>query len=191
MKIIIVGAGALGSHVMLALRNVRAHYMLIDHDRVLAKNIQSQFHTKMGLGKTKVNALRSAFKGLFGVGLEIIPHKLTEENVEVLLQFADLVIDCTDNIEARTTIQEQCRSAETECLHCCLSGDGDFARLVWTEHFDPDAEPELGQETCEDGRGLPFYIQASALAAQVVQLYLDKDIKQCWQVTPFSVVRLI
>lgn len=189
-RVIVVGAGALGSHLALALRNADCQLMLIDHDRVLAKNVKAQFHTKMGIGKSKVNALKAAFQGMFNVKLDVAPFKIVEVNVEALLKGADLVIDCTDNIQARSTIQGHCVDTQTDCLHCCLSGDGYFARFVWTEHFDADAEPELGQETCEDGEGLPFYIQAAALAAQVTQLYLKKEIKQCWQATPFSVVRL-
>jgi len=189
-QVTIVGAGALGSHLALFLRNVDCRLMLIDHDRVLAKNVKAQFHTKMGIGRFKVEALRAAFQGMFHLKVDVRPLKLIEGNVEVLLDSADLVIDCTDNIQAREIIQRHCLSAPLPCLHCCLSGDGDFARLVWTEEFDADAEPELGQETCEDGEGLPFYVQAAALAAQVTQLYLNKYVKQCWQATPFSVIRL-
>ncbi len=213
--ITIVGAGALGSHLALFLRNVDCQLTIIDHDRVETKNIQSQFHTRMGLAKVKVSAMKAAFQGMFGVKLEIRPTKLVKENVEVLLAGTDLVVDCTDNIQARDLIQRYCIKHWKQCLHCCLSADGGFGRVVWTEqfcpdaepgfgeetredginlwteHFDQDAEPAFGKETCEDGRNLPFYVQAAALAAQVIMLHLDKDIRQCWQITPFSVVKLV
>jgi molybdopterin/thiamine biosynthesis adenylyltransferase len=189
--VVIVGVGALGSHVALLGRNWEAHLRVIDFDKVESKNVQAQFHTNMGLGKNKAVALEQAMKGMFKRQLVRLPVKLMGKNVEELLGRSDLVIDCTDNFKARDIIQEYCTgSRKVDCLHCCLSADGQFARIVWTEHFKPDKEDVDGQVTCEDGGFLPFYAQAAAVAVQVAGLYLDLGVKQSWQLTPFSVVRL-
>jgi len=59
----------------------------------------------MGVGKNKTYALRQVMQGMFGLVLETFPVKLVEDNVESLLAGSDLIIDCTDNIEARDLIQ--------------------------------------------------------------------------------------
>lgn len=191
MKMVtIVGVGALGSHLVLLGRNWPVNIRVIDFDRVEAKNIQSQFHTKMGSGKNKAKALQAAMQGMFKVQIQAMSTKLMGNNQVPLLSESDLIIDCTDNFKAREIIQEYCADIALPCLHCCLSADGGLARVVWTEHFAPDKEDEEGGATCEDGQNLPFHVQASALAAQIVQRFLEEGVKQSWQITPYSVVRL-
>ncbi|NIT77346.1 MAG: thiamine biosynthesis protein ThiF [Anaerolineae bacterium] len=188
--VVVVGAGALGSHLVLLARNWEVDLQLVDFDRVEAKNIQSQFHSKMGSGKNKAKALQSLMNGLFGLKVGTKPVKLADNNQQQLLGAADLIIDCTDNFAAREIIQGFAREHEVACLHGCLSADGDLARVVWTEHFTADAEGEEGEATCEDGRNLAFHALAAAMIAQVAQKFLEEDAKQSWQVTPFTVVRL-
>lgn len=188
--ITIVGVGALGSHLVLLGRNWPVYIRVIDFDRVEGKNIQSQFHTKMGSGKNKAKALQAAMQGMWGVKIMALSAKLMSNNRVALLSESDLIIDCTDNFKAREIIQEYCREFNVDCLHGCLSATGDFARVVWTEHFVPDKENVEGEATCEDGQNLPFHALASAMIAQVVQRYLEEGKKQSWQITRYSVNRL-
>lgn len=197
-KVTIVGLGALGSHLVLLARNWDVSIRIIDFDRVESKNVQSQLHTSMGIGKNKAVALQSTMRGLYRRDLESKPVKLTENNQDELLGGSDLVIDCTDNIAARLLIQNYCSKNKEaadkdwiDCLHGCLSADGTFARIIWTEHFIPDAEGEEGAATCEDGRNLPFHVQAAAMIAQIVQKYLETGMRQSWQITAFSAMRLM
>jgi molybdopterin/thiamine biosynthesis adenylyltransferase len=190
MKVTIVGAGALGSHLVLLARNWQVELGLIDFDRVESKNTQSQFHSLMGMGKNKAMALKAVMVGMWKRQIQAVPTKLMGNNRQQLLTAADLLIDCTDNFKARDIIQEMALELDIPCLHCCLSADGQFARIVWTEHFHPDKEDVDGEATCEDGRNLAFHAMAAAVTAQVIMLYLDDDVKQSWQLTPFSMVRL-
>ena len=59
-KIVIVGVGALGSHLVLLGRNWSARFVVIDDDRVEQKNTQSQFHSRMGVGRNKAQAMQQA-----------------------------------------------------------------------------------------------------------------------------------
>jgi molybdopterin/thiamine biosynthesis adenylyltransferase len=189
-KIVIVGAGALGSHVVLLARNWKSLLCIIDFDKIETKNTQSQFHSRMGLGKNKAQALQQALQGLFGVKVEAIPHKLMDDNVENLLKSAALVIDCTDNAAARRVIQKHIRKHNIPCLHGALSADGIFGRVVWDEHFVADEEGKEGQATCEDGEQLPMFALAAAQMAVVAQRFLKDGIKQSFQVMPIGIVRL-
>ena len=182
-KIVIIGAGALGSHLVLLARNWPETLRVVDFDRVETKNIRSQFHTQMGQGRNKVQALQQAMQGMFRLKLDVVPHRLTEDNREQIIPVGDtrLVIDCTDNIEARTLIQQYCLEEGVPCLHGCLSADGTYAQAVWTEDFDPDPEGEPGQATCEDGDHVAFYAIAGARLAILGRKFLDtgkKDMAQ-------------
>ncbi len=187
-KVAIVGLGALGSHVALLGRNWDVALSLIDFDRVEAKHTQSQFHTKLGRGKNKAVAMKEALQGLWGLTTTCHTVGVNSTNTNLLL--VDLIIDCTDNFKARETIQRFASESEKACVHGCMSADGSLARIVWTEHFVPDKEGVEGEATCEDGRNLPFHGLAAAMIAQTVQRYLEKGVKQSWQVTPFSMIRV-
>jgi molybdopterin/thiamine biosynthesis adenylyltransferase len=188
--ITIVGVGALGSHVALLLRNEKTGQKVVDFDRVEQKNTQAQFHTIMSLGKNKAQAFSQALQGLFGVQVAFVPHRLTDDNARHLLGASRVVLDCTDNIEARRIITLTCRLCKVPCLHGALSAAGDFARVVWDEHFVPDDEGKDAAATCIDGEHLPFFAAAAAYMAIEVQSFLKTNKKRSWQLTPSGIVRL-
>jgi hypothetical protein len=190
-KVSIIGVGALGSHLLLFARNWEVELGVVDFDRIESKNIQSQFHTKMGQGKNKAKALQQAMHGLFGVKIAAGTAKLADNNAGQVLGAPDLVVDCTDNIAARSIIQTYVEAPVVECLHGCLSADGTLARAVWTEHFTPDKEGGEGEATCEDGANLPFHAMAGALLASVAQRFLETGEKKSWQLTPSSLIRIM
>jgi len=187
--ITIIGAGALGSHVAMALRNFKQKVRVIDFDRIEQKNVMSQFHTRMGLSKNKAQALSQAMKGMFGTTIEAVPHKLTADNWSQLLMDAEVIIDCTDNIAARKLIQEYYDEYGVPCIHGALAADGTFARVVWDHLFQPDEETGDGA-TCEDGEHLPFFMMASALLARSVQEFFNSGRKLSFQLTPKSVTQI-
>ena len=185
--IVIVGLGALGSHVVQALRNMKCGLKLVDFDCVEQKNTLAQFHSNMSLRRNKALAMQQALQGLWGVKVETVPHKLTDGNAKQLLGGAALVIDCTDNIAARTCMMLYCKAAGIPLLHGAMSADGTFARVIWTERFVPDAESGDGA-TCEDGENLPFHLLAGSLIAISAKAFLDKGRKTNYQVSPGGVL---
>jgi len=189
-SVVVVGVGALGSHLVLFLRNEDIKLTVVDMDRVEMQNLASQFHTLLGLRKLKVQALRQSMRGLFKRDIFDYPRKLEEENVEALLGEADLVVDCTDNIAARTLIQGFCKEQNIDLLHGALSADGEFGRCIWSEQFTADSEDVEGQATCEGGEFLPFIALVSSHLAITVQAYLKDGTKRGVQVTPFTLFRV-
>ena len=69
MKILIVGLGAIGSHVALALRNIDAELTLCDFDVIEHKNTQAQFHLAKDVRKKKASAMRES---LYGFSLHLL-----------------------------------------------------------------------------------------------------------------------
>lgn len=187
-RIVIVGVGALGSHAVMALRNIRFKLVVVDHDHVEQKNTLSQFHSNMSLRRNKAQAMQQALQGLWGVKVEVVPHKLTDDNAKQLLGGAGLVIDCTDNIAARQVMMKFCKANAIPLLHGAMSADGLFARAIWTDWFVPDAESGTGA-TCEDGENLPFHLLAGAAIALAAKTFLTKGTKLNFDITPSGVTR--
>lgn len=189
-NIVVVGVGALGSHVVQFLRNVEASVTAIDFDRVEQKNVQSQFHTKSSVGKNKVVGLQQAMQFLFGKKIDVVPHKLAETNTKELLGKADLVIDCLDNGESRRVIQGYVRVHNVPCLHGALAADGGFGRVIWDEMFAIDDESLSGQPTCEGGEHLPFIAITAAFIARAAQEFITSGSKKGYSVSPAGVIRV-
>lgn len=188
-SVVVVGVGALGSHLLLLSRNLPVRLTAIDFDRVERKNTLSQFHSKMGVGRNKASAMQQAMQGLFGVRLQAVPHRLTADNVEGLLSGADLIVDCVDNAEARTLIQDFAVRNGVPCLHGALAADGGYARIMWTEDFSIDGGGE-GEATCEDGEHLPFITVTAARMAHTVQRFLSTGEKASAHIHPNGFISL-
>lgn len=188
--VVLVGVGALGSHLALFARNWVAPLRIVDFDRVEQRNLAAQFHGRQGKGRNKAQALQQLLQGLWGRKVESRPHRLEDTNAEQLLGDARLVIDATDNAATRRRIQDFILPREIPCLHAALSADASFARIVWSEHFTADEEGAPGQATCEDDARLPFFALAAAHAALVAQDFLAEGSRRSVQLTEGAVTRL-
>jgi hypothetical protein len=186
VRIVVVGVGALGSHVVQLGRSLPVQWKVIDFDRIEAKNVLAQFHTRMGVGKNKAQALQQAMQGMFGVKIDAIPHRLTADNTEALLGDADLVVDCLDNAEARNLVQQFVRARGIACVHGALAPGGELGRVVWDHLFVIDSEATPGQETCEGGEHLTFIAQTAATLAQAIALYVGNRRRISTQLLPTS-----
>ena len=188
--IVIIGIGALGSHLVQFIRNEKVDIKVIDFDRVEQKNVMSQFHGKPGVGKNKVDALKQTMDFLFKRNLQIVSHKLVENNVNALMKDATLVVDCLDNGTSRALVQAYVRAHGLPCLHGALAPGGEFGRSIWDEQFVIDSEAGAGAATCEDGEFLPFIALTAAYMARSVQLFLKDGKKIGFSISPIGVVAI-
>jgi molybdopterin/thiamine biosynthesis adenylyltransferase len=188
-KVVILGVGALGSHLVQALRNERIRLVAVDFDRVEMKNVQSQFHFKNAVGKKKTDALKQAMQFCYGRKIEVVGNKLTADNVVQLLGGSDLIVDCLDNGEARRVVQGFARENAVACLHGALAADGEFGRVIWDEDFVID-EAVSGAATCEDGEFLPFIQLVSTYLACAVQRFVRSRRKVGFSVSPAGVEKI-
>lgn len=180
----IVGVGALGSHVVQFLRNVDVSLSVIDDDRVEQKNVLAQFHSKKSVGKSKVQSVTQSMQFMFARKVDGTPHRLRDDNTDELLGGSGLIIDCLDNIESRKIVSAYARANDVPCLHGALAPDGQFGRVIWDEHFQPDAEAGAGAATCEGGEHLPFIAVVSSYVAYAAQRFLEQEKKLGFQVHP-------
>lgn len=182
--IVVVGVGALGSHLVQLIRNEKVDIKVIDFDKVEQKNVMSQFHGKPGVGKNKVEALKQTMDFLFKRQLAVVSNKLVAENIDVLMKGATLVVDCLDNGASRKLVQDYVRKHNLPCLHGALAPGGEFGRSIWDEQFVIDSEVGAGAATCEDGEFLPFIALTAAYMARSVQIFLKDGKRVGFSISP-------
>ncbi len=110
-SVLVVGAGGLGSPVLLYLAGAGVgRIRIIDDDRVSLSNLSRQvIHTTTCIDTLKVDSARERLRELNpDIEVEVFPIRLTTENAEVVISGNWPVIDCTDNIETRFLLNETC-----------------------------------------------------------------------------------
>ena len=110
-KVCVVGAGGLGSPVLLYLAAAGVGTIgLVDFDRVDRTNLQRQIaHTDAAAGTPKAESAAARARAI-NPAIRIAPHdvKLTPETVEDVLAPYDLVVDGTDNFTVRLLLNDAC-----------------------------------------------------------------------------------
>jgi molybdopterin/thiamine biosynthesis adenylyltransferase len=153
---LIIGAGGLGAPVSLYLAASGVGRLTIcDDDEVDLTNLQRQIvHFTDSIGQRKVE---SAQRTLSRINPEVIvtavAERLAGEELEQLVQSADVVIDCTDNFTTRHAINRACvrfgkalvsgagvrfdgqvtvfdlRKSDSPCYHCLFPQSGDVEEM--------------------------------------------------------------
>ncbi len=102
-KVLVIGAGGLGSPALLYLAAAGVGVIgIVDDDSVDESNLQRQIiHTDQGIGMPKVFSAERAIKALNRF-VEVRPYlrRLTEETAELIGDY-DLVLDGSDNFDTR------------------------------------------------------------------------------------------
>lgn len=110
-RVLLVGAGGLGSPCAFYLAAAGVgHLILVDDDRVDLSNLQRQIlHKNSNVGELKVNSAKSTLNDLNpSITVEIHADRITESNIKQYINNIDLVIDGTDNFNARYAISDVC-----------------------------------------------------------------------------------
>jgi molybdopterin/thiamine biosynthesis adenylyltransferase len=186
-RVVIVGAGALGSHVALLLRNA-ADLFVLDDDKVESKNVLAQFHSKGGIGRNKAVALSGLMQLVYGVKVHYLPVRLTKHNLGILPPDTKLVVDCVDNADGRRVCQAAASVLAVPCLHGGLAAAGAFGTIRWDEQFTISDAP-AGMPTCEDGEHVAFVVEVASRMAMVAQRFLETGEKHGYAIAPDAVMR--
>ena len=110
-RVLVVGAGGLGSPVLLYLAGAGVGTIgILDSDKLELSNLQRQvIHDMQALDTPKVTSAASRVRGLNGdVALELHEVRLTEENAPGILGQYDVVVDATDNFATRFLLDKVC-----------------------------------------------------------------------------------
>lgn len=113
-RVLIIGAGGLGSPAgfYLAAAGV-GHIGIVDHDIVERSNLHRQIiHRDAAVGESKVRSARDTLAALNpSIHIEPIEQHLTPETTADLVKDYDLVVDGSDNFDARFAVNDACVAA--------------------------------------------------------------------------------
>lgn len=110
-RVLIVGAGGLGSPVALYLAAAGVgHITVLDPDTVSLSNLQRQvIHGTPDIGRPKALSARDTMTRINPtVTVEPVTGSLTHDNATALISRHDLVMDCTDNLASRLLVNDTC-----------------------------------------------------------------------------------
>ncbi len=108
-RVLLIGAGGLGSPAGIYLAAAGVGTIgIVDDDVVDRSNLQRQIlHRDDRVGKLKVDSARETIHGLNpDISVITYPERLTRDNVETIFRGYDIVIDGTDNFQARYLIND-------------------------------------------------------------------------------------
>ncbi|MEZ5979102.1 MAG: molybdopterin-synthase adenylyltransferase MoeB [Planctomycetota bacterium] len=110
-RVVLVGAGGLGSPAAyyLAAAGI-GRITIVDDDVVDRSNLQRQIlHTDARVGRPKAESARETLLALNpSIEVEALRERLVPENVERVLDGADVVLDGTDNFATRYLVNDAC-----------------------------------------------------------------------------------
>ncbi len=123
-KVLIVGAGGLGSPATLYLAAAGIGTIgLVDPDTVDLTNLQRQvLHSIPAVGKPKIESAKNAVHALNN-DVEVITYAtlLTEANATEIIAKYDFIIDATDNFSSKFLIADVCHKTKTPYSHAGVS----------------------------------------------------------------------
>jgi adenylyltransferase/sulfurtransferase len=161
-RVLVVGAGGLGSPVLLYLAAAGVGTIgLIDDDHIELSNLQRQIaHTtdRIGLGKAR-SAAAAAVAINPGVRVETYEHRLTADNAIGLIERYDIVCDGTDNFPTRFLVADACVLARRTLVSAAVlrfegqlstfkphtSADAPCYRCLYPEPPPPGLVPSCGE----------------------------------------------
>lgn len=122
-RVLVVGAGGLGSPLLLYLAAAGVGTLAIaDDDRVDLTNLQRQIvHTTAGVGTPKAESAAAALRALNPeIAVEAMPLRVTSANAAALVRGWDAVADGSDNFETRFALNAACHEARVPLISAAL-----------------------------------------------------------------------
>ena len=132
-KVLVIGAGGLGSPVLtyLACAGV-GHLVVVDFDVVSMTNLNRQYlHSVADIDQPKTS---SAKEFIYQVNDQVKVHELNEkivpENVEEVIKGMDVVISCVDNIPLRVMLNRACVLNNIPLVEAAINGFYGFVMVI-------------------------------------------------------------
>jgi len=179
-KIIICGAGALGSNLTSNLtRQGFKALTVIDKDRVEQQNLSTQIYSVDDVGGMKADMLKNIVYRDVGEEIESIGKELTAANVGKILRDCDVVVDGFDNSTSRGLVTKHCKEKNLQCLHVGVNGD--FGEVRWNENY--MVPSNAGDDVCDYPLARNLIMIMTAVAGEVLIRFLLDGVKENYSIT--------
>ena len=184
-RVLVIGAGGLGSPVLLYLAAAGIGTIgIVDDDVVDVSNLQRQIiHRTEDVGSKKVDSARARLLALDpNIKVEVYPHRLNPENALNVLKGWDVVVDGTDNIPTRYLIDDACHLLSIPWVYGSIHRFEGQVSVFSTEQsrcyrdLFPEAPPAGALQNCADAGvfgvlpGVVGSIQATEVIKRILGL---------------------
>ena len=184
-RVLVIGAGGLGSPVLLYLAAAGIGTIgIVDDDVVDISNLQRQIiHRTEDVGSKKVDSARARLLALDpNIKVEVYPNRLNPENALSVLKGWDVVVDGTDNIPTRYLIDDACHLLSIPWVYGSIHRFEGQVSVFSTEQsrcyrdIFPEAPPAGALQNCADAGvfgvlpGVVGSIQATEVIKQILGL---------------------
>ncbi|MDW2800030.1 HesA/MoeB/ThiF family protein [Clostridium boliviensis] len=136
-KVTVIGAGGLASPVLtyLACAGIGT-ITLIDYDTVSESNLNRQFlYHEKDMGMNKAVLAGDVLSSLNSqITINPVSVRIDEENIGQLIDRADVVIDCVDNVETRLIVNRECIKQDIPLVEGGVYGFYGFVMSVKREY---------------------------------------------------------
>jgi molybdopterin-synthase adenylyltransferase len=160
-RVLVVGAGGLGSPVLLYLAAAGVGTIgIADFDRVSLSNLQRQIaHVTANVGRLKTDSASDTIAALNpGVCVERHPVRITADNALDLISRYDIIADGSDNFATRFLINDACFFAKRTLVSAAVTEfDGQLATFKAHDHSGPcyrclfpEAPPPGTTQSCSE-----------------------------------------
>lgn len=143
-RVLVVGAGGLGSPLLLYLAAAGVGRLgIVDDDKVSLSNLHRQvIHGVADIDRPKVESAEAAIHRL-DPGTSIHKHltRLNERNVEALIADYDVIADGSDNFDTRYVLAEACEKAKKPLVHAAVNEFHGSVTVL--RPWEPGADGEL------------------------------------------------
>lgn len=180
-KVLVIGAGGLGSPVIQALASAGVGRIgIADFDKVELHNLNRQFiHNESSIGSLKVESAAAFVKKLNSrVCVVPIAERITADNAAEIINDYDMVVDGSDNFSTRYLVNDTCARLDKTLIYGSIQAfEGQMAVLNYKgskqlRDLFPEA-PDAGDIPDCDTQGvlgpLPGII-GSLMAMQVLKI---------------------
>lgn len=123
-KVLCIGAGGLGSITLLYLAAAGVGLVgIMDDDTIELSNLQRQIiYNQNDIGKCKALSAKKHLDSLNNkIKTQYYLEKLTFQNAYSIIKLYDIVIDCTDNFEARYILSYTCKELHKIHIYAAIS----------------------------------------------------------------------
>lgn len=184
-RVLVIGAGGLGSPVLLYLAAAGIGTIgIVDDDVVDISNLQRQIiHRTEDVGSKKVDSARARLLALDpNIKVEVYPNRLNPENALSVLKGWDVVVDGTDNIPTRYLIDDACHLLSIPWVYGSIHRFEGQVSVFSTEQsrcyrdLFPEAPPAGALQNCADAGvfgvlpGVVGSIQATEVIKRILGL---------------------
>lgn len=187
-RVLVIGAGGLGSPVLLYLAAAGIGTIgIVDDDIVDVSNLQRQIiHRTEDVGSKKVDSAKSKLLALDpNIKVELYPYRLNPKNALDVLQGWDVVVDGTDNIPTRYLIDDACHLLSIPWIYGSIHRFEGQVSVFSTEQsrcyrdLFPEAPPAGTLQNCADAGvfGVLPGVIGGIQATEVIKLILGLETK--------------